>query len=973
MLLSGKIGEVLLITGSEFFEISSVSFGGAEASFVEVPFGLQVTVPELAAWGYVKITSESRGLTGYSQEKFVPEPIINGFYPVSGLPNETVTLYGRAFSGVQSVTINNLPADFTVNSNTGISVTIPTGNTKGQFKVFGQSGLTAMSVEDFSPMVRISGITPASGIVGSTINIIGENFLSEILFDYDNVGTYLVNFNGATGVFERINNTQLQGVVPSGATSGPIFIYQTINSYYGSGFNFQVLQSPPVITSLSANYGRSGDSIIAYGSNLIGVTDAYLSGSLISSLTGVPTTRVSSLGNVFIFSIPALDIGSYSLFLTTSGGSTNLINCLQIMDTPTITGFTDIGITGGSATIYGTNLFSGTRVYLNSIYNSPVEIIGSGNGSYLEFRIPSNAATHNTIYVTNELGTTSTGDFRIVEAASIYGITPASGRWGDTITISGSGFQYVTSAKFGNYTLNLIQGINSFQFQVPTGSNDVNIVLYSSGNVSTGVYFNVIPPLATVSGIQPTGQILGGMIKISGDYLNSVSQALFLSPDGYVESPEINYSDSYLYVKVPNSAISNSFWLVNRSGQTETPYLKILAPPEIVTFTPEATGYLDEISISGRYFNSDTQFYFRGVSGDLVIGLETVISGDRATTKVPREIKRDYIFASGFDSITSGSTPFTPLPTIISITPTTLNAYDSITMQVANAYEMNTGVLIGISAVRRGNALVGSLTTLQTPSSSGTGFYMFSGRLNGRIVPVGYLACETIYNSGNTIYDSGNLQFNYSATPVTVNGQPPVILSISPRTGTTDSWIIVSGRNFLDYTNVILENVTGGNSSVPTPWDVDDDFFSFQVPGGLWEDIFNITVNNLYGSVTLNSGLVVTHTPVIATLSPNELLTGQSFVIQGDYLQYVTGVELMNEYNSPIPITFSVFRNGQWDSYISGYVPISSLLTNQTWSIAVKNLAGSHTFPSIRVISLQEYIDKRNLSDLEAQMIFFGI
>jgi hypothetical protein len=76
-------------------------------------------------------------------------PIISSFTPGSGAAGVTVTISGSAFTGTAAVTFNGVAADFTVNSDTELTATVPTGASSGPIAVQTPAG-TGTSANSFS-------------------------------------------------------------------------------------------------------------------------------------------------------------------------------------------------------------------------------------------------------------------------------------------------------------------------------------------------------------------------------------------------------------------------------------------------------------------------------------------------------------------------------------------------------------------------------------------------------------------------------------------------------------------------------------------------------------------------------------------------------------------------------------------------------------------------------------------------------
>jgi uncharacterized repeat protein (TIGR02543 family) len=76
-------------------------------------------------------------------------PTISSFTPTTGLVGATVTINGNNFSDATGVVFNGTAANFTVNSNTQITATVPAGATTGKISVTKGSG-AGLSVEVFN-------------------------------------------------------------------------------------------------------------------------------------------------------------------------------------------------------------------------------------------------------------------------------------------------------------------------------------------------------------------------------------------------------------------------------------------------------------------------------------------------------------------------------------------------------------------------------------------------------------------------------------------------------------------------------------------------------------------------------------------------------------------------------------------------------------------------------------------------------
>jgi hypothetical protein len=141
-LSSGAVGQGL--TGT-----TKVSFHGLPATFSVVSDTyLTAVVPAGATSGSVAVKTPSGTLT--SNKVFRVTPAILSFTPTSGPEGTPVTITGTSFTGANKVTFGGVKATvFSVDSDTQITDTVPTGAKTGKIKVTTPKG-TATSPGSFT-------------------------------------------------------------------------------------------------------------------------------------------------------------------------------------------------------------------------------------------------------------------------------------------------------------------------------------------------------------------------------------------------------------------------------------------------------------------------------------------------------------------------------------------------------------------------------------------------------------------------------------------------------------------------------------------------------------------------------------------------------------------------------------------------------------------------------------------------------
>ena len=296
---SGPVGTNVTITGENFTGATAVTFNGAsQPTFTVNPAGTQITaaVPAGATTGKIAVTTPVGTGTSAGDFTIVLAPTITGFTPASGPAGTSVTINGTNLTGATHVRFNgvNQPA-FTVNpTGTQITATVPTNATTGPIAVTTPGG-TATSATNFTVTVAaptITGFAPASGPVGTVVNISGTTL----------TGATSVKFNGtAATTFTIVSATQINATVPAGATSGTLAV-TTPGGTATSTASFTVTAAAPPIYLSAAGAGTVGGKAFT-GADILTYAKSSNTWDILYDGSAVATTK-----NVGAFSFVGNDI-----------------------------------------------------------------------------------------------------------------------------------------------------------------------------------------------------------------------------------------------------------------------------------------------------------------------------------------------------------------------------------------------------------------------------------------------------------------------------------------------------------------------------------------------------------------------------------------------------------------------------------------------------------------------------------------
>jgi uncharacterized repeat protein (TIGR03803 family) len=142
---SGKIGKTIEILGQGFTGTTGVSFNGVAATFTFVSGTyLTAVVPTGATTGSVTVKTPGGTLT--SNKTFRVTPVILSFSPTSGKVDTSVVITGNSLLQTNKVTFGGVKATtFTVNSNSQVKATVPTGAVTGKIGVTTSGGSATSS------------------------------------------------------------------------------------------------------------------------------------------------------------------------------------------------------------------------------------------------------------------------------------------------------------------------------------------------------------------------------------------------------------------------------------------------------------------------------------------------------------------------------------------------------------------------------------------------------------------------------------------------------------------------------------------------------------------------------------------------------------------------------------------------------------------------------------------------------------
>ena len=646
---SGKAGDLIQITGDNFYQITDVRFGHSDdltgQFFVTSPNEINVIVPSGAEWEGISVSSSLRtGLNGSTSEssgispnEFVIIPEITGLSTGQQTTGQNIDILGRNFNAVTGANLNNVTGSVSLVTSSAVRLEVPSGDVWGGVNLLLKSGLSHSGDSSliFKSLAKITGIgpNPASGPwsaqtipgeselafveTGDYAAISGLNFSPEILYDAKNFDLtssgYLVGFGteGSTGLFNLVGggNNLLTGKIPTSCPTGQSNVFLYSNHYpeaFPSDVDFLLKYSVPEITSISPSSGLAGDVLTVKGKNFYDITGADITGGAVGAGTEYSSSFL--VENKDGDSV-TVTVGNNISSITTQQGYDVVISGRYGEDTSHHTdgdGFVGFGLPTVTATdptanispnqtgtITGTNLYSGDlRLSLmkDSISNVVTDLALSGfkpDNTEVRFTYPNSFETGKyRLRLHNVRGSTINGLGGILDVYQYPVI---------------SGFTPLTGVV--DETTVTVSGA----FQAVTGLRlagetilPANFVTHGNSEYTTGIQFT------------PAENIFSDKIEV-------------LTSGGNLKSP------SFLSI-VPGKPKISGFWV---GGSTDKPnYVNTTGDIDY-----EQVFYTDDtVNISGERMNLVTGVEFSGQGNKIIVSKFTSKNYNNLTVPVPEEI-----------------------------------------------------------------------------------------------------------------------------------------------------------------------------------------------------------------------------------------------------------------------------------------------------------------------------------------------
>ncbi len=354
----------------------------------------------------------------------------------------------------------------------------------------------------------------------------------------------------------------------------------------------------------------------------------------------------------------------------------------------------------------------------------------------------------------------------LTPAPTITSFSPASGRTGTTVIITGTNFNNATRVQFGgtdaqNYTVDSATQITA---EVGNGTSGNISVTTPGGTVVSADPFTYIPP-PTITSFSPASGRTGTTVIIKGTNFNGATRVQFGGTDAQNYTVD---SATQITAEVGNGTSGNISVTTPGGTVVSADPFTYIPPPTITSFSPASGRTGTTVIIKGTNFNNATRVQFGGTDAQNY----NVDSATQITAEVGNGTSGNISVTTPGGTVVSAD-PFTyipPVPIVASFSPTSCG----------------TGTTVTIT----GNHFTG--TEVKFGGTDAASFTVDSPTQISAVVGAGSTGNVTVTTDGGTGTSAST--FTYIPTPT--------ITFFKPTSGTTGTAVTITGNHFTGATRV---------------------------------------------------------------------------------------------------------------------------------------------------------------------------
>jgi len=848
---AGKPGDVVTLTGRNLAGTTNVAFS---RSSTNAPFTvvddqhLQATVPADAGSGGVRVTTAVGTDTAGSFRRIATvAPTISAVSPTSPRQGDPLTVTGSGFLGLNGAFVGGVQVATFVSSDTSLWLYTNGGELDGPVRIVNDAGsATSAAVLTIVRAPVVTAFSPPSAKVGDVVTVSGVHF----------TGATSARVGAASATPSVANDTQLTVVVPAGATSGFVFVQGPAGSSRSADRFALQAAAAPVITTVRPTTAHEGETIVAVGSGLAGVT--------VGTIGGFPASVYPTGDDSVNLQVPVGCPGG-PISLTSAAGTATSSQSSTILPRAEAWSVQPHGVAPGKPfQVLGQSL--GYFDYFGSGGVSPAwagtDTIGDAQ---LSAHLPASATTGPLTLQSSAFPGLSVSSYLPLVAASlgppfVSSLGNRQGAPGAVISLFGSGFLSVTSASMDGVPLLFSPSADEFALvTIPEGATSGPIVLTGLlGTATTADPFTVVPQ-PTISSFSPTSAKAGDLVTVIGTGLATARYV------GFGADPSIaplTASDTQLIAIVPHQFAGTGPLTVETaegSGRSSVDFVwNATTPPSIIMLGSTHATVGDRVQVFGSGLAGTQAITVGGVpSFDF-----EVFADNQIRVRVPPGAGTGPVVVSNSaGTATSAASLFVaPAPTITSLSSSSPHIGDIV---LVTGSHFSTVVRVGV--LHADPVLPGLRWTrpldFQIVDDSHLRAFIVGGSPSGTLLVEG---------------GAGSATAPLTITPTA----PPTILDFWPETAGPGDYISIAGSNLTGVTQVQVGGVAAAIAD-PDAAFYSDHAVRIVMPAGASGGAITITTPAGTASSTAKVVAGSPRAPAITAISPTSGAAGARIQITG--------------------------------------------------------------------------------------------
>lgn len=374
----------------------------------------------------------------------------------------------------------------------------------------------------------------------------------------------------------------------------PIRTNATVNRIYDLplvvapvvALSYPAVLASPTLTRLTPAQGRAGTLVTLTGQRF-GTTAATNT----VRFNGVPAPVLSATATTLTVRVPAT-ASTGSVVVSTTDGAGRSPGAFTVYQPPTVTAVTPAeGVPGSLVTLTGTN-FAPLAAQDTVWFNATPAVVGQASATTLQVTVPAGATTGKILLHTLGGQVESLQDFTVWYPPTVLDFTPAKGKAGDVVTITGGNFgpaaRNAVTFGAGAAPVLVAAGTTSLQVRVPPTAQTGPIRLQTPGGATVSSRSFTFLPAPLITSLVPAQASVGEEVTLSGAnfLVDGLRDTISF---GGVRAAVLAATATTATVRVPQGARSGPLTIGGAGGRASsaTPFtLLALEADESITVYP---------------------------------------------------------------------------------------------------------------------------------------------------------------------------------------------------------------------------------------------------------------------------------------------------------------------------------------------------------------------------------------------------